>query len=48
METRKYNPARVKAGGIPRRMPAYLENFLYLIRCGTIESVPKRRILSFS
>src|ERR1700688_4382802 len=23
------------------------ENFLYLIRCGTIESVPSRRILSF-
>jgi hypothetical protein len=24
------------------------ENFLYLIRCGMIESVPSRRILSFS
>jgi hypothetical protein len=28
--------------------PRYLENFLYFIRCGMIESMPSRRILSFS
>jgi hypothetical protein len=27
---------------------AYLENFLYFSRCGMIESVPRRRILSVS
>jgi hypothetical protein len=26
----------------------YRENFLYLIRCGIVESVPSRRILSCS
>ena len=26
----------------------HLENFLYFSRCGMIESVPSRRILSFS
>jgi hypothetical protein len=29
-------------------LSGYRENFLYLIRCGRIESVPSRRILSFS
>ena len=30
------------------QLNSYLENFLYFIRCGMIESVPSRRILSFS
>jgi hypothetical protein len=31
-----------------KRLPAYRENFLYLIRCGMTDSMPRRRILSFS
>ena len=31
-----------------RAIKPYLENFLYFSRCGMIESVPRRRILSAS
>src|SRR5262249_30428065 len=36
-----------ESGSVERNM-RYLENFLYLIRCGITVSVPSRCILSFS
>jgi hypothetical protein len=43
-------PARLIANTLAAHSlkPIQLENLLYLIRCGMIESVPRRRILSFS
>jgi hypothetical protein len=46
MQSNAIVPNDRQPGGQP--LSGYRENFLYLIRCGSTESVPSRRILSFS
>src|SRR5258708_6614997 len=49
IDLKKGSPSTIPAGSRAKQIGAiHRENFLYLIRCGMIESVPSRRILSFS